>query len=602
MIWKMKEIDQQTLTEVANKINGKKIFDRLSYNLNIHQDQLLNYIDIDNAKMLLATLLINRGLKDDTDLLNNPEKYILRPELLHNATKAADIIKKYCEDDNAYIYIYADYDVDGVTAGYVFSKALKEVAKCKVNVKFPDRDEGYGLSMNFCKTLVLEHTDEIIDKVTDKVLVITVDNGISKSKEVEYLKDNNVEVVITDHHQSKDAEGVPNCLIVDPHNTTEKQDDTYKHLCGCGVAFKVAQLVQEHFGVNNMYNYFPYLALATIADVMPMNKENLSFIQYGLDIINSVNCPEGIKELKRQENIDYLTTTNIGWTIGPMINACGRLGNTELATKLFFTEDLYVSDVVSKIRSTNDSRKNSTKRAVKELSKMDIQDNKAFIWDTQNKYPNGILGIIAGKASELFDVPSIVVSGAKNSNKLHGSARSARGVNLMSIMETLYNEGLITQYGGHADAVGIYFNRESIPLIQQRLNELIEYKEVEEQVVEEEILEIDQILSLEHLNVVMLALSELLPSDGRTINYPTFAITNCELKSFKVYPSGYMEVTLKQGNTTLDMSAMGFAETFTTEILPKLDEMGSKNINVAGTISKHFKTKKYVLNIKDIAV
>lgn len=605
MIWKMKTIDNKHLMEVANKLNGDFILDRLCYNLGYKKDTLLQYIDEENARILLATLLINRELDNNTDIINAPQNYLISPNKLHNAELAAQTINKYIRNRNAYVYIFADYDVDGLTAGYTMTSALREVSTCQsITVKYPDREEGYGLNLEWCKKVVQQHTDEETGKVLDDVLVITVDNGITKVDEVEYLKQHNIEVIITDHHTSKDK--VPNCIVVDPHNNTIEQEDTFKHLCGCGVAFKVAQLVQELNGVNNMYNYFPFLALSTISDVMPMHTENLAILQYGLDIINSNQCPIGIAELKKQENIDIVTTTTIGWTIAPMLNACGRMGDIELASKLFFTDNEPVQDIVSKIKSVNDKRKSITKRATNELLKTpNIDTDKVFIMNT-TKYPGGVLGIIAGKATEIFNKPSIVVTPVdKEGQHLHGSARSANNIDLIPLMKVLKEEGLIKEYGGHAEAVGIHFYADKIQAIQDRLNELIVYAPItEEDILEaiskEETLEIDEILSLENLNVVMLALSSMLPTDGRQIKTPIFAVTDCEVKSFKVYPSGYMEITLKQGNNVIDMSAMGYAEIFSSKILPQLDGKDKKIVHIAGTISKHFKTKKYVLNIVDI--
>lgn len=601
MIWEMKKIDEVKLNVVSNKIKSDFIIDRLCYNLGYNKDNLLQYIDSDSIQTLLATLLINRGLEDNVDVINNPSSYLINPIKLHNAHKAATVIASYCKNKDALIYVYADYDADGISSGYVMTSAIGDVSKCQsVTVKYPNREEGYGLSMQWCQKLVEEHLDEDINIVTKDILVITVDNGITKIEEVDYLKSYGIEVIITDHHTSK-AE-VPNCIIVDPYNNTVEQDDTFNHLCGCGVAFKVAQLTQELLGVNKMYKYLVALSIATIADVMPMHTENLAIIQYGLDIMNSKECPIGIATLKSQANIDYVTTTTLGWTLGPMINACGRMGDTELASKLFFTEGEYVDGAVAKIISTNDKRKAITKRAVKELSKVAEDNNSVYIMNTK-KYPNGVLGIIAGKAAELFNRPSIIVSpNEKNPNMLHGSGRSAQGVNMFTIMKQLKEENLITEYGGHKEAVGVHFEANKIKAIQDRLNELIIIQELEVGESVEKTLQIDEILTLENLNIVMMALSSLIPTDGRTLANPTFAITDCEVKSFKVYPSGYMELTLKQGNKIIDMSAMGYAETFSNEILPLLDSKEKKIIHIAGSISKHFKTKKYVINIVDMLV
>lgn len=597
MKWEIKKIDEKTLSNISNRLDGEFLAERLSYNLNITRTELDKYIDVENIKTLIAILLINRELENNVDIMNRPQDYFIHPSKLHNATKAASIIYEYCQDPNATIYIYADYDADGLTAGYVMKNALMEVAKCRVVLYYPNRVEGYGLSLDFCKSVVAEHGNQA------NVLILTVDNGITKRKEVDYLNEHGIECIITDHHTSKKGE-VPNCLVVDPHNTEEQQDDTFKHLCGCGVAFKVAQLVQELHGINNMYQYLPYLAISTITDVMPMHTENLAILQYGLDIINSKDCPLGIKEYKEQEHIDYMTTKDIGWTLGPMLNACGRMGDTELGAKLFFGEEgVPMKDIVNKIKSVNDKRKRETKKFNTQLANMPDDNNTVFIWNIP-KITAGIVGIIAGKAVERFNKPSIIVT-SKGNGMLHGSARSAQGINLMPIMEILHKEGLVSEYGGHAEAVGIHFEEKNIQAIQDRLNELIVFEVKDEEEFPdlfstEDTLEIDEFLTLDNLNVVMLALSNLLPVDGRQLREAVFAITDCEIKSFKTYPSGYMELTLKQGNTTLDMSAMGYAQKFSTEILPVLDSKGSMTVNIAGSISKHFKTRKYVLNIVDI--
>lgn len=597
MRWEVKTIEQNKLESVSKKIDADFLADRLSYNLNITKTKLDKYIDTENMRTLIAILLINRELENNVDILNKPQDYFIEPDKLHNAIEAATRIYEYCQDPNTTIYIYADYDADGLTAGYVMKKALQQVAKCSIVLHYPNRIEGYGLSLDFCKAVVAEHGDNA------NVLVLTVDNGISKYKEVNYLNEHGIECIITDHHTSKKGE-VPKCLVVDPHNHEEEQDDTFKHLCGCGVAFKVAQLVQELHGINDMYQYLPYLAISTITDVMPMHTENLAILQYGLDIINSKDCPLGIKEYKKQESIDYMTCKDIGWTLGPMLNACGRMGDTELGAKLFFGEEgVPMRDIVTKIKSVNDKRKRETKKFNTQLANMQDDNNSVFIWNIP-KITAGIVGIIAGKAVERFNKPSIIVT-SKGNGILHGSARSAQGVNLMPIMEVLYKEELITEYGGHAEAVGIHFEESKIQALQQRLNELVVFQEVEDEEFTdlfstEEVLSIDEYLTLENLNLVMLALTNILPVDGRQLREPTFAITDCEVKAFKTYPSGYMELTLKQGNTILDMSAMGYAQKFSTEILPQLDGKDKMMVNIAGSITKHFKTKKYVLNIVDI--
>lgn len=593
MIWRMNQIQENKFYEVYNKVDGEFIFNRLAYNLNMDKETLLQYIDVENAKALLATLLINRNLDNNVDIINRPQDYLIDPHKLHNADKAAKVIHKYCKNPNAVIYIHGDYDVDGVSATYTMSTGLRKVSLAKIVEHYPNRDAGYGLSMEYCINLVNSVVSFEDMKPNKDILVITVDNGITKHKEVEYLQQHGIEVIITDHHTSKAGE-TPNCLIVDPHNAEEEQDDTFKHLCGCGVAFKVTQLVQELDGVNHMYDFLPHLAIATIADVMPMHTENLAIIQYGLDIMNSDDCPRGIKALKEMESIDLITAKDLGWTIAPMMNACGRIADTKLASKLYDERELKIAKNVELIKATNEKRKNYTKNAVKELAKFPVTDDKVFIWNT-NEYPNGILGIIAGKASELFNKPSIVV--ATNENGLcHGSARSIPGFNLIQVLKQLKEEELIVDYGGHAEAAGIFFMEDKLDELQARFNELIVVEEVEVDVLQEEVLEIDQILTLENINLVMLALSSILPTDNKNLKDPVFAVTDVEvvgMQRSKANPDN-VKLTLKQGKKKLDIWAWGLGNKYVDEL------QCPKTIHIAGSINKCFMTKKYVLKILDL--
>lgn len=589
MNWILREIESDLLDKVKSEINGELILDRLAYNLKIDKNELIDYIDAETVKDIISKIIINRDLQDKVNVLNSPASFLTDPYKLHNAKEGADLIAEFLYDEDATIYIYADYDADGLMSGYVMYSALNEISKCNIVLKYPNRCEGYGLSMDFCKHLVERHSSD------NKVLVMTVDNGITKVEEVKFLKENNIEVLITDHHSSKDE--VPDCLIVNPHNNTIKQEDTFKHLCGCGVAFKVAQIVQEEHGINNMYNYLPYFAIATITDVMPLNEENLSVIQYGLDIMNSSKCPKGISMLKRIEEIDLITTATIGWVIGPMLNACGRMGDTELGAKMLFVDNETIVDDIQEIISINDRRKRLTKSAVEKLSKITNDDNKVLIYES--KAPAGILGIIAGKAVEIFNKPAMVVT--NTNGVLHGSIRSINNLDLLPAMRILEEEEIILNFGGHAGALAIYFEESKKEMLQNRLNELIYIEEVatESEELEDDLL-IDYMLTLDDLNLIVLALTSIFPMDGKSITEPTFAITDLELKSFKTYPSGYMEVKVKQGKTTMTMSAMGYARTFEEKVLPLLENEDKKIIHIAGKIKKHFKTKRYVLDIVDI--
>lgn len=598
MTWQKKQINKCKIDEVMNNLKVDFIEDRLAYNLRIDKETLNTYIDKDIIKYLTATLLINRNMDNCIDVLNNPKEYILSPKLLVNAEKAAISIAEHLKKKNSYIYIFADYDCDGINAGFVAYDVLKNIVGSmtrNIILKLPSRKEGYGLNINWCEEISKAHKNK-----KDNVLVITVDNGISKVQEVEFLKQNNIDVIITDHHRSQDE--VPNCLIVNPHNDFEKQDDTYKHLSGCGVIFKVLQLVQEQFNMNTMYKYLPNVALTIISDVMPLTKENISIMQYGLDILNSENCPKCFSELFNQKEIDYITCREIGWIIAPMINSCGRMDNVELGFDFLKANRLDVVNITNEMSKLNDSRKNKAKVATAKMVK-DYMNNhlnkedKVFIHISDA--PVGILGIIAGKGTELTGKPTFVLN--KTNNILHGSSRSINGINLFDLVEELNKRNLIIGYGGHSEAAGLSFYEENLDEIIGICNELIQVEYVDSITdSEEELKYYDEVLELDNLNVIMYALSNIFPMDGKKINNPTFKIENCIIESFKAYESGFLELKIKQGKSRATLTGMGIAQKFTNELLPKLDEKEELKIDIIGELNKSMRTKRYSIDILDI--
>lgn len=600
----MKWILNDTITEdktqeIISYIDKDLLINRICYSLNIDNKDLFKFITEDEIGLLVSDVLINRGIdtkEQINSLVNNISSCILSPYELHNAKKAADVITEYCNTKNSFIYTYADYDCDGVQSGYISTSVLKPLSKGFVSVKYPNRNEGYGLNMDWCDMIIERHTNESTGKVDDKVLIITVDNGITKYKEVAKLKANGIECVVTDHHPSKEGE-VPNCIIVNPHNSSEEQDDKYKHLCGCGVIFKVMEIVQNNFGINTMLQYTPNVALATLSDVMPLNEENLAFVQYGLEIMNGSNCPKGIKALMELKEIDVMTTNDILWTVAPMINACGRMGNTELASMLFFLDDFSTpNEIVVKINQVNENRKSITKKAKATLSKLNFDADKVCIVVT-DEYPGGILGIIAGEMTKLFNKPSIVVT-KDNKGLCHGSIRSANKINMITLLKELMDKKLLVDYGGHSEACACTFELSNLDKIKEYFNNAIQdLNEIDDILSREEpTLSIDEIITLEHLNDVVYTIVNMFPCDNRNYKNPTFALTNLNVVSYSISQNNpdNIKFNIKQNGRTKSIWAWGFADKY-------INELGCpKAINIAGNINKSFLDKRYTLNVVDI--
>jgi single-stranded-DNA-specific exonuclease len=538
----------------------------------ISNEQVVELSEKLNINPIIARIVLNRGFgyEDARIILNDIHEGIIDPELLTNAEKVAEVIYNYCIDPLAMIWIFGDYDADGLTSVKIMKSALEEVAECEVNAYYPERTEGYGLNMNFCERLVKD-----LDRPT---LVITVDNGVTKVDEIEYLQSHGITVVVTDHHMAKDK--TPNCLIVDPHNFNEP--DTFKHLAGCGVAFKVAQLVQRKFNVYNMMKYTPYVAIGTLADMMPLTTENIVYVQYGLSIINSEDCPLGLKTFKKYIGKEKITATDIAWELAPRLNACGRMGNIQLATKLFFENEKTIEDDMVQIDKMNILRKKYSDEAKKAINKMNFDNDKICIINATG-FPEGIVGIMAGKAVEKFGKPAIVLT--EHNGKLSGSARSINGLALQEIFQVEMDKGNIAHFGGHDAAAGLSLDLDKIEMLKDSLNDCLpEINETEQVEVE---LVIDELINLEHINGATFDMINVLPYDSRTFRAPIFALLDVEVISVKTSAKNPHNICfkIKDGNKTMEIWAWGMT--------PLYDEQGKpQRLHIAGQIEKDFRNPR----------
>jgi single-stranded-DNA-specific exonuclease len=548
---------------------------------------------------LLVRILLNR--KNDKEFariaLRDLYEAIIPAERLVNGQAVADVIARHIRNGSK-IYIHADYDADGLNSGFIMYETIKEVievaqSNAYVEVYFPERINGYGLSFDFANNLIQTKGDE-------DILVITVDNGIAQVEQVELLMNNGIEVVVTDHHMSKE-DGIPNCLICDPHNEYIEQDDTFKHLCGAGVAFKVCELLQKNFGYHDMYRFVTNVAIATITDVMPLNAENMAFVRYGLDIINSEYCPVGIKAMKEFLGITVMNSANIAWEIGPRLNACGRMNNTKIGGALLMETDYHMAvDLVNEIELINESRKEKTKEAEEQLSSMNFDNDYVCIIKLE-ELPEGIVGIIAGRAAERLGKPSIVVTESED-GICKGSARSIPGLDLHYLFNIEVSKGNIENFGGHSEAAGISFREDKLEELKASLNESIQNLALSQQhdlsVVEEEpVLMIDECIEIKHLNQNTFNLINELPYDKDTFAKPVFALVDCEVKDFvptKTKPEN-LWLTVKQGKQTVKLWCQGMTEVYKSKGCPKV-------IHLAGYIEKNFMSgRPYILKVIDIA-
>lgn len=407
---------------------------------------------------MIVNVLVNRGYDKEIieSLLETGYSNELPPyNDLTNVEVGADIISSHIANGST-IWIFGDHDSDGVNSTYILGDAINNIiyeteSNATINLKVPERTEGYGLNINWCEELVANKSDE-------QILVITVDNGIAADREVAYLLENGIDVLITDHHQPN-GHTPQNVFIIDAFHNNDSESN--KGLCGAGVAFKLAMTLLDRYpniaSDDMYYRYMIHVAIATITDSMPMTKENIQYVYNGLQLLKDGYGSEALNYYKDYNANTDLTPKDLAFGIGPQLNACGRMNNVGLAIDYLFCEESEVEDLYNKIVLTNDERKAKTKEAVATAeSIMDI--NSPSIVLALNNVA-GIAGIIASDLSSRFNKCTIVFSSHGNNKYLIGSARSTGNIHLLNVLRELETDAIV-KVGGHAGACGITIKAE----------------------------------------------------------------------------------------------------------------------------------------------
>ena len=394
--------------------------------------------------------------KQARTLYGDPWSLIQNKEIYGMTSVAEEII--FQKDKN--IYIFADYDVDGLTSGFILSSFLKDILGYKVETYYPERSEGYGLSPEFANNL------------NDKdAVVITVDNGITANEAVNILANKCIPTIIIDHHEP--AGELPEAVeLCDAH--IDKNYGT--HLCCAAVTWKVVHKIAEllNWPEDKIRlldrSYLPYVALGTISDVMPPVLENYAIIALGLEEINEGQS-NTLSSLMEQEGIKKMTSKDLAWTIAPELNACSRMGNVKLGKDFFSQEMLNKKTALQKLTKEiiklNKTRKDITEKAYQEIVSNNDFSATPICFVNVEKYPQGIHGIIAGKVSEAFNKPTVTYS-----SNGHASCRGEGVKDILNAYAPTYVEGAF----GHSDACGARIIVKKIPQFIKRLNSDIEKK------------------------------------------------------------------------------------------------------------------------------
>ena len=413
---------------------------------------------------IIARLLVTRGIydKDAGWKFLNPEIGQLHSPYLMCGMKPAVERLRAAIENRERVLIYGDYDVDGTMAVVILKTAIELCGGvCEFHV--PHRIlEGYGMR------------DEVIEKAAaDGIrLIISVDTGIRAFAAAETAERLGLDLIVTDHHLPHDK-GVPKALAVLNPNQ-HGCDYPCKALCGAGVAFKVAQALFEATGREKyIASFLKVVAIATIADAVPLVGENRVFVKLGLEGLSRPVNP-GLKALLQVSEVDQgrtLTTTEVAFRVAPRMNAAGRMDLAKDVIDLFTVKDVdRAREIALRLHQLNGDRQQEEARIVASIHEAvdndpSLKESYCMVVDGE-AWHRGVIGICASRVVDRYHRPALVIS--RDDEESHGSGRSIHSFHLLNALESCPE--LFTRYGGHSHAVGFALPSERIPELRQRLD------------------------------------------------------------------------------------------------------------------------------------
>ena len=421
---------------------------------------------------VIARLIRNRdvvGAEKIKEYLLGTIDTIPSPWLMKDMKKAVDILEKKIQQQ-AKIRIIGDYDIDGVTSTYILLKGLTRIG-ANVDTYIPDRvADGYGIH---------EH---LIDRAeSDKIdTIVTCDNGIAASAEIQMAKEKGMTVIVTDHHEIpyREENGERRVILppADAILNPKQYDCLYpnKNLCGAVVAFKYITALYERFDIQKkeLEDYYELVAIATVGDVMDLQGENRILVKEGLRRLpNTKN--KGLQELIRANNLEdsKITAYHIGFVLGPCINASGRLDTAARSLALLNAPTKEeAAKLAGDLTALNQSRKALTEKgkeeAIQLIETTELKNDRVLVVYLPECHES-LAGIIAGRLREKYHKPAFVLTKGEKCAK--GSGRSIESYSMYD--ELVKCADLMVQFGGHPMAAGLSIEEENIEKFREQLNQ-----------------------------------------------------------------------------------------------------------------------------------
>ncbi|RUL89557.1 single-stranded-DNA-specific exonuclease RecJ [Tautonia sociabilis] len=517
---------------------------------------------------LVAQILLNRGVDDPAkaiDYIEARRKSLHDPELLPGVAEAADRIVRAVKDGRK-IVIYGDYDVDGVCGTSILWSCLRLAGARSTEYYIPHRvEEGYGLNADALKKVATELGGSV---------VVTVDCGITSVREARVARELGLELIVTDHHTIGPDLPEADALV---HPRLPGGTYPFGELCGAGVAFKLAWQICKSFGDGKkasphlrdfLMEALGLVALATVADMVPLEDENRIFVRHGLDGIRA-NPSVGLTALMRVSNClgrKKLSTGSVGFGLAPRINAAGRLERAMLAVEMLTTNDpARAENIAEQLDACNRKRQEIEQSIVADAKQMmeavgGLGERGAVVLGHPDWHP-GVIGIVAGRLAEIYHRPSIVM--ALRDDLCQGSGRSIPGFDLYEAIRAC-SDGLLG-FGGHRAAAGLRMTPDRFDGFAERFDHHCRGSLTEDQKVRK--LDIDAEVRLAELSLRVVEAIEWLEPYGVGNPRPVFSSDSVRIVGEPRVVGdrkNHVQLRLSQNGTTLKGIAWNMADRLAT--------------------------------------
>lgn len=515
--------------EIINIDNKKSLLSRRWKLCDFDERNVIYFSQTFNLKYIVSKLLSIRGVDKDyiENFLNpNINNDIPNPAKLKDIEKATSRVIKAIEKKER-IGIIADYDVDGSTSASILFKFLKNFTS-SIILKIPNRlVDGYGPNIKLMK--------EMLDNKID--LLFTLDCGTTSNEIIDNKEFKKIDVIVIDHHLSEIK--LPNVLaIINPNRVDDTSD--YTQLAAVGVTFLFLMYLRkklrefnkfDEIKEPNLLSYLDLVALGTVCDVVELKRYNRFFVQKGLELIHK-RYHKGIAKLIDNSKISSSPTSqDLGFIVGPQINAASRIDDSSLASKLLISNDIeQVESISRKLFLLNEKRKLIESQILDDANNQAAnQSSSNFILVFGNNWHQGVLGIIASKIKDIYYKPTIVISFSNNIGV--GSARSIENVDLGKIILNAKTENFLISGGGHSMAAGLKINfsnienfknylEKSLSLYPKNLFDRIDY--------------FDSVITPNELNLDLINGIEQLQPFGKGNPEPVFILKDVNIDFIKI--------------------------------------------------------------------